>query len=110
MSCIKCNDALIKGLDKCPECGSILEKAIVKGLEDISENKLEKEIRCDRQKKNKTYEIIDNEKKIRENIELKNEEEMCEHYNRYIKEMKLYCLIGGLIVITFFIFILYIIF
>ncbi|WP_297630260.1 hypothetical protein [uncultured Clostridium sp.] len=120
MSCIKCNDALIKGLNKCPKCGKELEKTIVKATDSIDENRDGKELKKDMEEKNKTYEIeekikeeierLSSEKKIKENIELENEEEMCEYYNEYIKKMKLYCLIGGLIIIAFFIFVLYIIF
>lgn len=116
MSCIKCNDALIKGLNKCPKCGKVLEKTIVKATNSMDENRDGKELKKDREEKNKTYEIkeeierLSSEKKIKENIELENEEEMCEYYNEYIKKMKVYCFIGGLIIITFFIFVLYIIF
>lgn len=119
MSCIKCKGALIKGLDKCPKCGRILEKIIVRSTDSVNENKDRKELKKENEK-NKTYEIeenmkeeietVSNEKKIRENMELENEKEICDDYNEYIKKMKLYCLISGLIIIAFFIFVLYIIF
>lgn len=110
MSCIQCEDALIKGLNKCPRCGEILKKEIENT--EIIEEMMAEEIDSVEDELDRKEELIEEAEQAKEDIEDEVDitDEEIKDYEEYTKRLRLYTMIAGLIGISFLIFVFYIIF